>query len=100
MTLKFFYDNYKFEELYVNKIYILNNEFHLCVSMDVRLELIANGYRPEMDVEYDNEFIFNVNHPNKEYKNDDLIDIYYDGKLIFKLKEEDIVISNNDVKVK
>ncbi|MBR6072386.1 MAG: hypothetical protein IKP77_06135 [Acholeplasmatales bacterium] len=100
MDLKFFYDNYKFEELNVKKLYIENNELHLLFSMDVKLELIANGYRPEMDVEYDNEFIFEVNHDNKKFKNNELVNIEYNGGLIFKFKNEDIIIFNNNVIVK
>ncbi len=100
MTLKFFYDNYKYEEMDVKKVYIENNQLHLLFSMDVKLELIANGYRPEMDVEYDNEFVFLVKHINKKYKPDDLIGIEYNNALVFKFKNEDIVINDDEVVVK
>ena len=100
MTLKFFYDNYKYEEMDINKVYIENNQFHLLFSMDVKLELIANGYRPEMDVEYDNEFVFLVNHENKKYKPSDLIRIEYNDGLIFKFKNEDIIIKEENIIVK
>lgn len=101
MTLDFFYKNYKLEDININKIFIKDNKFHLAFKTTAYLELIANGYRPEMDVEYNNEFIFNINHSDIEYQADELIDILYENnKLIFKLKNEDIVISNNDVKVK
>ena len=100
MTLKFFSDNYKYEEMDINKVYIENNQFHLLFSMDVKLELIANGYRPEMNVEYDNEFVFLVNHENKKYKPSDLISIEYNDGLIFKFKNENIIIKEENIIVK
>ena len=100
MTLDFFYKNYKLEDINIHKLFIKDNKLHLAFSTVAYLELIANGYRPEMDVEYNNEFIFDINHSDIVYKNDDVIDILYDGNLVFKLKNEDIVITNNEVKVK
>ena len=100
MTLDFFYKNYKLEDINIHKLFIKDNKLHLAFGAVAYLELIANGYRPEMDVEYNNEFIFDVNHSDIEYKNDDLIDILYDGNLVFKLKNEDIIITNNEIKVK
>lgn len=100
MDLKFFYENYKYDEMNIKKVYIDNKELHLLFSMDVKLELIANGYRPEMDVEYDNEFIFKVNHDSVKFKSNDLLSIEYNGSLIFKFKNEKIIISDNNVLVK
>ena len=75
MTLDFFYNNYKLSDMEIKKIFIKDNKLHLCFTQVAYLELIANGYRPEMDVEYNNEFIFDINHSDIAYKNDDLIDI-------------------------
>lgn len=90
MTLKFFYDNYKLSEIDIKKMYIRNNKLYLTFAQNAYLELIANGYRPEMNVEYNNTFIFNVNHLDKKYKKDDLKDIKYDNNLIFVLANENI----------
>lgn len=99
MDLKFFYDNYKYDEFTVNKIYIKDNKLYLDIILNAHLELIANGYRPEMDVDYDNIFIFDINHQDKKYKKDDLLDIKYDGNLIIILKNEELVIENDKVEV-
>ena len=48
MTLDFFVSNYNIDDFDINKIYIKNNRLYLKAIYNVYLELIANGYRPEM----------------------------------------------------
>ena len=98
MNLKFFYDNYELEDMQVNNIYIKDNKLYLNIILNAHLELIANGYRPEMNVDYNNTFIFNINHSNKKYKN--LLDIKYDNKLIFNVDNEILSIDKDEIEVR
>lgn len=98
MNLKFFYDNYKLDDIEVNNIHIKDNKLYLNIISNAHLELIANGYRPEMDVDYKNTFIFDINHPNKKYKN--LLEIKYDNKLIFNIDNEILYIDNDKIEVR
>ena len=51
MTLDFFYNNYNFDDIDINKIYIKDNKLYIFGIYNVYLELIANGYRPEMNMD-------------------------------------------------
>ena len=62
MTLKFFYENYKLNDLDISSVYVRNNKLYISLNMQIYLELIANGYRPELDVESSKVFIFNIDH--------------------------------------
>ena len=69
MTCKFFFENYDLNDLDINNIYIKDNKLYLDVRMEGTIPLIANGYRPEMDIDERRTFIFNVNHNDKKYSN-------------------------------
>lgn len=71
MTLDFFLNNYDIEEFEIKSIIINDNKLYLKVVEHIYLELIANGYRPEMDLDKIITFIFNVNADNMEFKNID-----------------------------
>lgn len=90
MTLDFFMNNYNLLDFKINKANIKNNRLFLNINYDVYLELIANGYRPEMDMEINKEFIFNVsninNHNFKKPFNISNIK-YEDNKLSFNLND-------------
>ena len=101
MNLKFFYDNYKLDDIQVNSIYIKDNKLYLNVIQNAHLELIANGYRPEMNVDYNNTFIFNIEQHNHKYNSESVKEIRYeDNKLIFILDGEELIISDNEVEVR
>lgn len=101
MNLKFFYDNYKLDDIQVNSIYIKDNKLYLNVIQNAHLELIANGYRPEMNVDYNNIFIFNIEKHNHKYNSESVKEIRYeDNKLIFILDDEELIISDNVVEVR
>lgn len=95
MTDKFFYENYKLSDLEIRKIYIKDNKLYMEFIQNAYLELIANGYRPEMNVAYDNVFMFDCNHVDINFKKVDLIDIKYIDSLEFVFKHETIKVGNN-----
>ncbi len=99
MTLDFFYNNYKLEDINIERIFIKDNKLHLCFSQVAYLELIANGYRPEMNVDYDNEFIFICNHKDKKYNKNSLKKIDYNNELLFTLDDEIIEITDNNIEI-
>lgn len=63
MTLKFFYDNYKLDELDIIDIKINLDSISLIINLHSELELIANGYRPSMDMY--TPYLFNLSLANK-----------------------------------
>ena len=74
MTLDFFIENYKIDDFVVNKIYVKNNKLYLDVTMPIHLDLIANGYRPELDMMQEKTFVFYVDSLDMEYdKNSNII---------------------------
>ena len=91
MTLDFFLKNYKLEELDINKIFIKNNELRLVVKYNVYLELIANGYRPEMNMDIDKTFVFNCSYKNHTFKTNNLEIIDYSNDIL-TIKIEDIIL--------
>ena len=69
MTLDFFVNNYDINDFKIKKADIKDNKLYLDINYDIYLELIANGYRPEMDMNVNKTFIFNVkNLSNHKFK--------------------------------
>ncbi|MCR4897912.1 MAG: hypothetical protein K5892_01675 [Acholeplasmatales bacterium] len=93
MTCKFFFENYDLNDLDINSIYIKDNKLYLDVRMEGTIPLIANGYRPEMDIDERRTFIFNVNHNDKKYSNN--ISMIYKDNLIFFIDGEEIITFEN-----
>ena len=89
MTCKFFFENYDLNDLDINNIYIKDNKLYLDVRMEGTIPLIANGYRPEMDIDERRTFIFNVEHEDKKYSNNN-ISMDYKDCLIFNIDNEEI----------
>ena len=74
MTLDFFIENYEIDDFVINKIYVKNNKLYLDVTMPIHLDLIANGYRPELDMMQEKTFVFYVDSLDMEYdKNSNII---------------------------
>ena len=73
MSIEFFVNNYSLEDNKTVKAVIKDNQLSLYIVMNIHLELIANGYRPEMDLDITNVFTFNTKFTDKEYN--DEIDI-------------------------
>lgn len=98
MTLDFFYENYDLEDLEVKSAFVKNNRLVLDVIVVAKLELIANGYRPEMDVEHEIEFSFG-------YNSADLVidspiingSSYSDGTLLITVNDRIYKINDNNV---
>ena len=73
MSIEFFVNNYSLEDNKTVKAVIKDNQLSLYIVMNIHLELIANGYRPEMDLDITNVFTSNTKFTDKEYN--DEIDI-------------------------
>lgn len=85
MTYDFFLQNYTISDYIINKIYVKDNKLYIDLTMPIHLELIANGYRPELDMTQEKTFIFFVEGKNKSYKKNSMI-----------LFEEDTIFINKD----
>jgi len=101
VTLDFFYDNYDLKNSEIKSALIKDNKLIINVNVVAHLELIANGYRPELDVNHEIEFTFDYVGNDKIYKNPVVEDVKFnDSKLNITLNGDSIVISNNYVNVK
>lgn len=89
MTYDFFKENYDLSDMEIKKIEVKNHKLYLSVSMNVYLDLIANGYRPEMNFNQEKTFIFSV-----EYN-----DTVFSSSASITLKNESILIDNNELKI-
>ncbi|MCR5113688.1 MAG: hypothetical protein K6A63_07110 [Acholeplasmatales bacterium] len=101
MTLDFFYKNYDLTDLEIKSAAIKNNRLVIDVLVVAKLELIANGYRPEMDVEHEIEFSFGYNSPDKKLEkpvitkvdyNDNGMDITLNN-VIYNITENQIFVT-------
>lgn len=68
MTLEFFYNNFNLNEIAISKAYVKENKLYLALNMSAHLDLIANGYRPALDMDIIKTFIFCVNHKDINIK--------------------------------
>lgn len=96
MTLDFFTSNYDITEFEIKKIYVLDSKLYLDLVMPIHLDLIANGYRPELDMTQEKTFIFYVDYMNKTYSKDSKVVISNDYIFIDKDKLK-ITLSKVDI---
>lgn len=68
MTLDFFVNNYNLSDFDIKDIYIADNKLYVIAKYNVYLELIANGYRPEMNMDVEKTFVFDCKHDNIAFK--------------------------------
>ena len=96
MTLDFFLQNYKIEEFSINKIYVKNNKLYINLSMPIHLDLIANGYRPELDMMQEKTFVFYVLFNDIEYNKNS--NVRFEKEYIFINKDKiRITLSKVDI---
>lgn len=101
MTLEFFYNNYDLKNMEIRSVEILDNKLIIDTNVTAYLELIANGYRPELDVNHEIVFIFDYEGKNKKYKNHIVNNIFFkDDCLYINVDGDDLKITNNNVLVK
>ncbi len=101
MTVDFFVKAYDFKDFKINKAILKNGLLKIYVTINAHLDLIANGYRPELDVDYDTKFILSVDKDEDIISNLDSFNCYLDkdyyveiGDKKYKLISRDIVIEN------
>lgn len=89
MTYSFFKENYDLSDMEIKKIEVKNNKLYLSLIMNIHLNLIANGYRPEMNFNQEKTFIFSVDYKDYVFKSNSSI----------TLKDDAIIIGNNELKI-
>ena len=101
MTLDFFVKNYNLSDFDVKKIYVENNKLYIIADYNVYLELIANGYRPEMNMDVEKTFIFNtVDANNHKFKAPFKLNIIEFDKIL-TININDIILKiHGDVEIK
>ena len=89
MTLDFFTSNYDITEFEIKKIYVLDSKLYLDLVMPIHLDLIANGYRPELDMKQEKTFVFYVTASDKTYNKNAKV----------KIDKDYILIGNDKLKI-
>ena len=96
MTLDFFVNNYNLSDFDIKKIYIDNNKLYVIAKYNVYLELIANGYRPEMNMDVEKTFVFDCKHDNIAFKSKTIeIKEFKDNILYIKINNVDLALTGN-----
>lgn len=100
MRHEFFYKNYDLYDANIIKMEIVDKKLYLKLSENTHLELIANGYRPELDCDYIHTYIFDVENSNHKFKNHK-IDKYdfKDNKLLFIVDGIEILFTSLEISV-
>ena len=89
MTIDFFIKNYNISDLDIKKIYTKENKLYVKAIYNVYLELIANGYRPEMNLDMEKTFVFSCNYKDHHFKSNDLSIISFENNIL-EVKIDDI----------
>lgn len=92
MTLEFFYKNYDLLNSQILSIEENNNELTISLMLEVSLELIANGYRPDYLMQTPYSFSFKI---DKKYSIEAPFKITE-----YKLNDEYISLVINNIQVK
>ncbi len=99
MTLDFFINSYDFDNFKIEKAILKDGILKIYVVINAHLDLIANGYRPELDVDYNTIIEIKVDKDSDEISDIDsfncykLNDEYYleIGKNKYKIVSNDII---------
>lgn len=100
MDLKSFYQSYDLNEIEILKIYSKDRNLYILLSLEAKLDLIANGCRPTFDLFYKHMFIFKNVNININIKNPKVTSyIYKDGSIYLTINKKEIVITQCDIEV-
>lgn len=101
MTTKFFYQSYDKDELEIKGLRFISNTLEIVLEVTAHLELIANGYRPELDVKQVLRFKFHDVSAVELEKPYTLDQIEYTDHLVLTINNTEIHIQNEmcDVEV-
>ena len=102
MTLDFFIKSYNFDDFDILNIELSNYTLKVEVNLQTHLDLIANGYRPELEMVIDKTFIFkNVNVEKLSFEKPYSINIieYDNEKLSINVCNKELVINCSNVEI-
>ena len=102
MTLDFFIKSYNFDDFDILNIELSNYTLKVEVNLQTHLDLIANGYRPELEMVMDKTFIFkNVNVEKLSFEKPYSINIieYDNEKLSINVCNKELVINCINVEI-
>ena len=102
MTVDFFINAYDFNEFKIEKAILKDGLLKIYVTINAHLDLIANGYRPELDVDYNTIFEFKVDKDNDSIEDISSFNCYLDeknyyieiGKNKYKIISNEILFEN------
>jgi len=101
MNLEFFVKTTNLNDLIIENVEYRNNSIYLKVSMNIEIEYIANGCRPEFNKTVKHIFIFpNQEEVENKKETQYVLDTYYNqNELILKLTTQILKIKNCEIEI-
>ncbi len=99
MTLDFFIKSYDFSNFEIKKVILKNYKLKVYVTINAHLDLIANGYRPELDVDYDTIFCFDVSKENDIIKDKSFFKCYKNNIYYIEIGNKKYELTNDFVEI-
>lgn len=100
MTVDFFVKSYDFSEFKIKNAILENGLLEVYVTINAHLDLIANGYRPSLDLDYDTVFVFSVSESEDVISNFDKFNCYLDGDYYVEIGDKKYKLISKDIVVR
>ena len=102
VTVDFFIKAYDFNDFIIKNAILKDGFLEIYVTINAHLDLIANGYRPSLDLDYDTVFSFMVNEKSDIITDFNNFNCYLDnndcyvaiGNKKYKLISNEIIVKN------
>ncbi len=100
MNSLFFSESYYPDDFNIINLDFINNNLKMTAIMNTYIELIANGYRPEMNISQTKTFIFKSITGIKTITKPFIINkIYYDTKLHLVINNNDFIVNDDSIDI-
>ena len=99
MTIDFLIKNYNFNDIEIINVKLNNNKLVVDFNINAHLDLIANGYRPELDMDVTQTFVFEVENIKLNIKKPYRFNIIKEDFYYILLNDNKIKIISNNVEV-
>ena len=99
MTIDFLIKNYNFNDIEIINVKLNDNKLVVDFNINAHLDLIANGYRPELDMNVNQTFVFEIENIKLNIKKTYRFNIIKEDCYYILLNENKIKIISNNVEV-
>ena len=99
MTIDFLIKNYNFNDIEIINVKLNDNKLVVDFNINAHLDLIANGYRPELDMNVNQTFVFEIENIKLNIKKPYRFNIIKEDCYYILLNDNKIKIISNNVEV-